>query len=148
MSRSFDVPEPLPLSEQHGQTYPVLVKLMQRLLGEGGCPWDREQDMKSLRRYVLEEACEVIDAIDENDPVHIEEELGDLLFTAVNLARHLKIDPELALRKTNAKFRLRFAAMEQEAGGRAQMEEMPAEELEKLWGRAKDNERLRTEEKR
>jgi len=64
MSRSFPIPDPLPLSEQRGQTYPSLVALMQRLLAENGCPWDREQDMKSLRRYVLEEACEVIDAID------------------------------------------------------------------------------------
>jgi tetrapyrrole methylase family protein/MazG family protein/ATP diphosphatase len=58
---------------------------MQRLLAEGGCPWDREQDMKSLRRYVLEEACEVIDAIDEGDPVHIQEELGDLALQVVFL---------------------------------------------------------------
>lgn len=58
---------------------------MQRLLGDGGCPWDREQDMKSLRRYVLEEACEVIDAIDENDPAHIQEELGDLALQVVFL---------------------------------------------------------------
>ena len=78
----------------------------------------------------------------------VEEELGDLLFTAVNLARHLKVDPELALRKTNAKFRQRFAAMEQEAGGRAQMEAMPADELERLWSRAKRNEKLISEEKR
>jgi len=83
--RSFPIPEALPLAEQHGQTYPSLVALMQRLLGEGGCPWDREQDMKSLRRYVLEEACEVIDAIDENDPVHIQEELGDLALQVVFL---------------------------------------------------------------
>ena len=85
MSRSFPIPEPLPLAEQHGQTYPSLVALMQRLLGEGGCPWDREQDMKSLRRYVLEEACEVIDAIDEGDPVHLQEELGDLALQVVFL---------------------------------------------------------------
>jgi tetrapyrrole methylase family protein/MazG family protein/ATP diphosphatase len=84
-TRSFPIPEALPLAEQHGQTYPSLVALMQRLLGEGGCPWDREQDMKSLRRYVLEEACEVIDAIDENDPVHIQEELGDLALQVVFL---------------------------------------------------------------
>jgi ATP diphosphatase len=54
----------------------------------------------------------------QSNPVHaIEAELGDLLFTAVNLARHLKIDPESALRATNAKFRRRFAAMESAAGG-------------------------------
>ena len=67
----------------------------------------------------------------------VEEELGDLLFTAVNLARHLKVDPELALRRTNAKFRQRFAIMEQEAGGRAQLEAMSADDLEQLWNRAK-----------
>jgi nucleoside triphosphate diphosphatase len=77
----------------------------------------------------------------------IEEELGDLLFTVVNLARHLQVDPELALRKTSAKFRQRFAAMEQEAGGRAQLEEMSADELETLWNRAKNTESLTSEEK-
>ena len=82
---SFPIPERLPLSEQRGQTYPSLVALMQRLLAEGGCPWDREQDMKSLRKYVLEEACEVIDAIDEGDPKHLEEELGDLALQVVFL---------------------------------------------------------------
>jgi XTP/dITP diphosphohydrolase/ATP diphosphatase len=66
----------------------------------------------------------------------------------VNLARHLKIDPELALRKANAKFRQRFAAMEQEAGGRAGLEAMSAEELESLWSHAKDTEQLNIEEKR
>ena len=49
----------------------------------------------------------------------IEAELGDILFTAVNLARHLKVDPESALRATNAKFRRRFAAMESAAGDSA-----------------------------
>jgi XTP/dITP diphosphohydrolase/ATP diphosphatase len=70
----------------------------------------------------------------------VEEELGDLLFTAVNLARHLRVDPEFALRGTNAKFRTRFGAMEAEAGGREKLEGMSAEELEGLWERAKKTE--------
>jgi XTP/dITP diphosphohydrolase/ATP diphosphatase len=78
----------------------------------------------------------------------VEEELGDLLFTAVNLARHLKVDPEFALRKTNAKFRQRFAVMEQEAGGREQLETTSADELEQLWNRAKAGEKIKSEEKR
>jgi ATP diphosphatase len=67
----------------------------------------------------------------------VEEEFGDLLFTAANLARHLKIDSESALRTANAKFRHRFAAMEAVAGGREQLEILTAEELEELWNQAK-----------
>lgn len=59
---------------------------MQRLLAPDGCPWDREQSFESLRRYVLEEACEVIDAIDQRDMSLLEEELGDLLLQVVFLA--------------------------------------------------------------
>ncbi len=67
----------------------------------------------------------------------LEEEVGDLLFTAVNLARHLKIDPESALRATNAKFRQRFGAMETEAGGSEALAARTPEQLEELWSRAK-----------
>jgi MazG family protein len=59
------------------------VALMRRLLGPGGCPWDREQTFESLRKYVLEEACEVIDAIESKDNSHLREELGDLLLQIV-----------------------------------------------------------------
>lgn len=74
------------LDEQQGQTFPCLVRLMQQLLAPDGCPWDREQDEKSLRRYVLEEACEVIDAIDSEEPTALCDELGDLALQVVFLA--------------------------------------------------------------
>jgi XTP/dITP diphosphohydrolase/ATP diphosphatase len=67
----------------------------------------------------------------------IEEELGDLLFTAVNLARHLKVDAEMALRGANAKFRARFGAMERSAGGFEALRALGPEELEALWDTAK-----------
>lgn len=67
----------------------------------------------------------------------VEEELGDLLFTAMNLARHLKIDPEQALRRSNAKFRKRFSAMEASAGGRDALAAMSPAELDSLWTAAK-----------
>lgn len=66
------------------------------------------------------------------------EELGDLLFTAANLARHLKVDAELTLRDANEKFRRRFGAME--AVSERPLEELTAAELEALWVRAKDRE--------
>jgi MazG family protein len=55
-----------------------LVEIMQRLLAPDGCPWDREQTLESLRPYVIEEAHEVVDAIDRNDLQDLCEELGDL----------------------------------------------------------------------
>ncbi len=80
------VPEPLALEEQKGETFQALVQIMRRLLSPDGCPWDREQTEESLRRYVLEEACEVIDAIDSGEPSAICDELGDLSLQVVFLA--------------------------------------------------------------
>jgi MazG family protein len=57
--------------------------LMDRLLGVGGCPWDRAQTLETLRPYVIEEAHEVLEAIDDNDPEEHRRELGDLLFQIV-----------------------------------------------------------------
>jgi tetrapyrrole methylase family protein/MazG family protein len=64
-----------------------LVKIMARLRGAGGCPWDREQTRESLKPFIIEEAYEVLEAIDEGDPVAIREELGDLLFQIVFQSR-------------------------------------------------------------
>jgi MazG family protein len=83
MPRPFDPVVVPTLGEQRGATFPRLVELMQRLLAEDGCPWDREQSFASLRRYVLEEACEVIDAIDRGDRGELKAELGDLLLQVV-----------------------------------------------------------------
>lgn len=56
-----------------------LLEVVTRLRGDGGCPWDREQTLESLKQPLIEESYEVIDAIDSNDPTRHEEELGDLL---------------------------------------------------------------------
>jgi len=79
-----DEPRPVPsLRLQDGTTLSRLVAVMRRLLAPDGCPWDREQTFETLRKYVLEEACEVIDAIDAGDRKGIREELGDLLLQVV-----------------------------------------------------------------
>lgn len=86
MDTADDIAPRIDLDEQQGQTFSYLVRIMQRLLGEQGCPWDREQTELSLRQYVLEEACEVIDAIDSGDPAAVCDELGDLSLQVVFLA--------------------------------------------------------------
>src|SRR3954463_8176646 len=82
----FDEGAPRPVAaipRQDGATLPRLVGVMRRLLAPDGCPWDREQSFETLRKYVLEEACEVIDAIESGDRKMIREELGDLLLQIV-----------------------------------------------------------------
>jgi nucleoside triphosphate diphosphatase len=98
-------------------------------------------DVSGLMQKLREEIAELEVEIAAGDSARemAGQELGDLLFTAVNLARHLKIDPELVLRDTNARFRDRFGAMEHEAD--RPLEELPPEELERLWAHAKRQER-------
>jgi tetrapyrrole methylase family protein / MazG family protein len=64
-----------------------LKALMARLRGEGGCPWDRRQNTKSLKIYLLEETYELVDALDRRATAEVKEELGDLLFQIVFLSR-------------------------------------------------------------
>ena len=64
-------------------TYQELTDVVKKLLSPEGCPWDREQTHESLKHYLIEEAYELVEAIEENDDKKIEEELGDLLFHVV-----------------------------------------------------------------
>jgi len=88
-----------------------------------------------------EELDELRQAIVSGEGKAQEEELGDVLFTVVNLARKLGLQSEFALRASNAKFRRRFAAMEASASAASSLAELGPEDLEKLWGRAKTDER-------
>ena len=89
-----------------------------------------------LQEEIAELKAEIPHA-DEAGQQRISDELGDLLFTAVNLARHLKADPESALRSANAKFRRRFAEMERVGGGFDALTSLSPDELESLWDQAK-----------
>ena len=87
---------------------------------------------------VREEAEELAAAHETGDVKDVEHELGDLLFTVVNLARRLKVDSEQALRKSNARFRARFAHVERrvtESG--KEFGETSLEQLEEWWQEAK-----------
>lgn len=68
-----------------GERFAALVEVIERLLGPDGCPWDRAQSPESMRRFVLEEAFELVEAIDAGDPGALREELGDLLMQVVLL---------------------------------------------------------------
>ena len=95
-------------------------------------------DVSGVIAKLKEETAELEQEIAHADLAAASEEMGDLLFTAANLSRHLKIDAELTLRDANAKFRRRFAAME--AASNRPLEELRPDELEDLWSRSKSAE--------
>ncbi|MDX2418892.1 MAG: nucleoside triphosphate pyrophosphohydrolase [Xanthomonadales bacterium] len=80
-----------------------------------------------------EELLEMREAVASGEHERLEDELGDLLFVATNLARKLAIDPGTALRRSNAKFEQRFRAMEEVVGGHDGLKSMDLDEMEALW---------------
>ena len=135
------VPEQLSLLDDVPQALPALsraVKLQKRM-AQVGFDWP---DALPVVDKVREELDEVLEAMSENDPQAISEEIGDLLFVVTNLARHLKVDPESALRAANAKVERRFRFIEQ-ALREAQrpIENCTLDELDALWGEAKKQEK-------
>ena len=101
---------------------------LQKRAARVGFDWP---DLDGVRAKVNEE----LDELESASPAEREEELGDLLFTLVNHARRLGLDPETALRRANAKFEHRFRAMERTS--EAPLERLDLEALEALWQRAK-----------
>ena len=106
-----------------------------------GFDWSDPQDVLGK---LTEEAQELVDEIG-GDPARIEDEYGDLLFVLANLARHLKVDPEAAIRSTNAKFDRRFREVERRlaAQGRGPTEATLAE-MDALWSEIKAEEKAQT----
>jgi len=90
---------------------------------------------------IREELDEIETELAAGDRIRIEEEIGDLIFTAINLARVSGVDPESALRTTNAKFERRFGFVEAAIAARGRrLEDTPLEEMDRLWTQAKETE--------
>ncbi len=92
-------------------------------------------DVNSLYECIYSEFQEFKDAVEENNKTHLEEEMGDILFAVVNLARWYKINPEIALLNANKKFMKRFRKMEEISP--KNIEDNSLEEFDKLWTEAK-----------
>lgn len=100
-----------------------------------GFDWD---NVDGILEKLAEESQELRNALADPNSAHIEEEVGDLLFAAVNIARYLKLDPEIALQKANRKFCARFRAMERQASDSGRnLSDVPRPELEFFWDAAK-----------
>lgn len=110
---------------------------IQRRAAHAGFDWP---DIQGVWEKLAEEQAELIMECEGDDQQRIEEELGDLLFTCVNLSRHLKVDAEAALRGATQRFETRFRTMEGlcEQAGKV-FEELDLDEKEVLWNQAKAN---------
>jgi MazG family protein len=124
------------------QALPALMRStkLQKRAADVGFDWP---DIQGPLEKIEEELAEVKAEISsDGDQERLEAEIGDLLFSCVNLARHAKVDAETALRRANGSFESRYQAMEQmlrEKGER--MEELELDEMEQLWQQAKASER-------
>jgi len=119
------------------KSLPALVRCekIQNRAAQHGFDWP---EVEPVYDKVLEELDEVKEAWESGDQEHIEEEIGDLLLVAVNLARHMNVDPEQALKKSTNKFQRRFEYIEDkiETSGR-EVKNCELAELDNLWNEAK-----------
>ncbi len=118
---------------------PSVVKAMrlQEKAKQVGFEWDTKEQ---VWEKVEEEIGEMKEAIAANDPVQVEEEFGDVLFSMVNYARFLQVDADNALSLTNAKFIHRFTSMEKLAASRGlNFSELSLTEMDALWNEIKSN---------
>jgi MazG family protein len=118
-------------------SFPALLEALKitKQVAKVGFDWE---SVDQVFEKLQEEIKELKEAIEKDEKSKIEEELGDLLFTVVNLARKLEVEPETALKRTNLKFRQRFQKVETElkkSGKR--IEETELSEMDALWEKAK-----------
>jgi MazG family protein len=134
-------PKPTSLLDGVSSGLPAMLQGLQltRKAARAGFDWN---DADGIFEKLREEMAEVRHALAEKDSKKAEEELGDLLFAAVNLARFVQVDPEIALKKANGKFRRRFMEMEKAAlqSGHS-FDGMPREDKESLWDAVKHTEK-------
>jgi len=115
----------------------LAARRMQEKAGAVGFDWERLEDVLAKLR---EETDELAAEVAADDRERCEQEIGDLLFSAVNVARFLSIDPEAALRKTSLRFRRRFALIEERFRG-ADLRKVGLAEMDRVWEEAKRRER-------
>ena len=117
--------------------FPALTRAqkIQKRAARAGFDWS---NIEGVLEKVREEITELENELDDDNRERLEDEMGDLFFSLVNLARHLGLDSESALRKATGKFEERFNVMEEIVDREeAQMDELSVEELDRLWNRAK-----------
>ena len=124
-----DVPRALPAMER--------ARKLQKRAAQVGFDWT---EIAPVLEKLKEEVAEFEEALANGDPERMSDELGDVLFAAINLARHANIEPEVALRSTNRRFETRFKWIETALSKQGKVfKDARLEELDALWDQAKEN---------
>ena len=124
-----DVPRALPAMER--------ARKLQKRAAQVGFDWT---EIAPVLEKLKEEVAEFEEALANGDPERMSDELGDVLFAAINLARHANIEPEVALRSTNRRFETRFKWIETALSKQGKVfKDASLEELDALWDQAKEN---------
>lgn len=124
-----DVPRALPAMER--------ARKLQKRVAQVGFDWT---EIAPVLEKLKEEVAEFEEALANGDPERMSDELGDVLFAAINLARHANIEPEVALRSTNRRFETRFKWIETALSKQGKVfKDASSEELDALWDQAKEN---------
>lgn len=127
------------------QEFQQLLEIIDTLLGPNGCPWDREQTMKSIRSDLIEESCELVDAIDSDDNHHIQEELGDALFVVVFLSKLAEKEKRSHIKDVLAELNTKLIRRHPHVFGEAKIKTI--DELTTQWNSIKSSEKGKTHRK-
>ncbi|MCP5469961.1 MAG: MazG family protein [Chlamydiales bacterium] len=127
------------MNQKAATQFQKLLDVADILLGENGCPWDQKQTYETLRRSLLEEAHEVLDAIDRKDIPNLTEELGDLLYNIIFLAKIGEKQKEFALDEVCELIRDKLISRHPHIFGDVKVHD--AEEVVKLWEEVKSQEK-------
>jgi len=127
------------------KAFDQVLETTERLLGPGGCPWDQEQTMKSTRPCIIEEACELVEALDSEDNSHIQEELGDLFFVVLFLCKLAEKEHRCTLNDVLNHLNEKLVRRHPHVFGDVKIED--SEGVLRIWGEIKNKEKGKTQRK-
>ena len=124
---------------QTNSSFNALVQTVQQLRSENGCPWDKKQTTRSLKKYLMEEYGEIINAIDNEDPDNLCEELGDFLYLILMIAEISKDEGKFTLEEVVRRIDEKLIRRHPHVFGNRQ--DLNEEQLRRQWTAIKENEK-------
>ena len=130
-----------PESGRNVNPFQQLDQIVRELRSPDGCPWDQQQTGKTLKKYLLEEAVELAEAIDSNDQGHIREEIGDMYFILALLARICEEKDGISVTDPVEKICAKMVRRHPHVFARKEGQSLSEEQLREQWERIKQEEK-------